>query len=108
MSTTYEEAFLDDVVANPDDVAPRLIYADWLDDAGQSPRAEFIRVQHALADLPPGDPRRTPLLKRQGDLLADHEDQWRASLPELDGVDWADFSRGFVEAAFVDDVPTLR
>jgi uncharacterized protein (TIGR02996 family) len=107
MSATYEEAFLEDVVAHPDDDAPRLIYADWLDEQGDSPRAEFIRVQHALAELPPGDPRRTPLLKRQGILLGDHEGQWRASLPELDGVTWADFSRGFVEAVFVEDVPTL-
>jgi len=107
MSATYEEAFLEDVIACPEDDAVRLIYADWLDEHGESPRADFIRVQHALAQLPPGDPRRTPLLKRQGDLLAEYEDEWRASLPLLEGVTWEDFSRGFVEAAFVDDVPTL-
>jgi uncharacterized protein (TIGR02996 family) len=107
MSATYEEAFLEDVIAHPEDDAPRLIYADWLDEQGEGDRADFIRVQHALAQLPPGDARRTPLLKRQGDLLGTHEDEWRASLPRLEGVTWEDFSRGFVEAAFVDDVPTL-
>lgn len=33
----------------PDDDAPRLIYADWLDEQGQVERAEFIRLQILLA-----------------------------------------------------------
>ena len=45
---------MQDVVDHPGDDAPRLIYADWLDECGPSPRAEFIRVQHALAALPAG------------------------------------------------------
>lgn len=32
---------------DPDDDAPRLIYADWLDDNGQPLRGEFIRAQIA-------------------------------------------------------------
>ncbi|MCA9068942.1 MAG: TIGR02996 domain-containing protein, partial [Planctomycetaceae bacterium] len=28
------EAFLKEIVANPDDLTPRLIYADWLDEQG--------------------------------------------------------------------------
>lgn len=42
------------VLANPHDVAPRLIYADWLEEHGQQERAEFIRVQIELAWL--GEP----------------------------------------------------
>jgi uncharacterized protein (TIGR02996 family) len=38
-------AFLRDVIEHPDDDAPRLIFADWLDDNSDSDRAEFIRVQ---------------------------------------------------------------
>jgi uncharacterized protein (TIGR02996 family) len=49
MASNYEAAFLAHVLANPDDDTPRLVYADWLDEQGQDARAEFIRVQCALA-----------------------------------------------------------
>ena len=42
-------ALLAAIRAAPDDDAPRLIYADWLDEHGQPERAEFIRVQIELA-----------------------------------------------------------
>ncbi len=45
MSGGMPRAFLDAIVADIDDNAPRLIYADWLDEQGDSNRAEFIRVQ---------------------------------------------------------------
>jgi len=35
----------------PDDDAPRLIYADWLDEHGDPERAEFIRIQCRLAEF---------------------------------------------------------
>jgi uncharacterized protein (TIGR02996 family) len=38
-------ALLDDIIAHPGDDGLRLIYADWLEDAGQHERAELIRVQ---------------------------------------------------------------
>ncbi len=40
------------IIAHPEEDAPRLMYADWLDDNGQPERAEFIRVQCELASLP--------------------------------------------------------
>lgn len=40
-----EQAFLEDIARNPDDDAPRLIYADWLEDNGNPERAELIRLQ---------------------------------------------------------------
>lgn len=43
-------ALLASVLANPDDHAPRLVYADWLDETGTDPaRAEFIRAWCFLA-----------------------------------------------------------
>src|SRR5579885_46194 len=42
---TDADALLVAVLAAPDDDAPRLIYADWLDEHGEPARAEFIRVQ---------------------------------------------------------------
>ena len=42
------------VLDSPEDDAPRLIYADWLDEHGRPDRAEFIRVQCAMDRIPPG------------------------------------------------------
>ena len=53
-----ESALLRAVCDNPDDDAPRLIYADWLDDTGnvaRVARAEFIRLQIGLARAPLSD-----------------------------------------------------
>jgi uncharacterized protein (TIGR02996 family) len=41
-----DESFLTDILGNPGDVGPRLVYADWLEDRGgpgDAERAEFIR-----------------------------------------------------------------
>jgi uncharacterized protein (TIGR02996 family) len=46
---TREEAFLRAVVLDPGDDAPRLVYADWLEEQGRYERAELIRVQCELA-----------------------------------------------------------
>jgi uncharacterized protein (TIGR02996 family) len=49
---THEAAFLVNVLAAPNDDAPRLIFADWLEEYGGQPeRGEFIRVQIALAAI---------------------------------------------------------
>lgn len=43
---------LRDILEHPHDDTPRLVYADWLEDAGEGARAEFIRVQIELAHHP--------------------------------------------------------
>lgn len=43
-----EDALLAAIVAAPDDDAPRLVYADWLQERGDA-RGEFIRLQIELA-----------------------------------------------------------
>ncbi|MEK6236070.1 MAG: TIGR02996 domain-containing protein, partial [Planctomycetales bacterium] len=63
----YEQAFLEEIVANPGDPAPRLIFADWLEERGD-PRAEVIRLQHALLRIP-GPPNRDKLEARMRKLL---------------------------------------
>jgi uncharacterized protein (TIGR02996 family) len=95
-----EEAFLAAVLAEPDNDAVRLVYADWLEERGD-PRAEFIRVQCALAKKGTKDPRRAA---RERELLAAYEGRWTGRLP-----DWVRawrFRRGFIEEVSV-DVPTL-
>jgi uncharacterized protein (TIGR02996 family) len=38
---THEQAFLADILGNPDDPGPRLVYADWLDEQGRPEQATF-------------------------------------------------------------------
>ncbi|MFO0841857.1 MAG: TIGR02996 domain-containing protein [Gemmataceae bacterium] len=102
MATAFDNAFLDDIHAHPGDDAPRLVYADWLDDHGDIDRAEFIRLQIELSRLAPGDAWRGQLAAREAQLLLAHEEAWRAQLPSLEGVTWQGFARGFVESAFVE------
>ena len=50
------DALVQAILHAPDDDAPRLVFADWLDENGDADRAEFIRVQCRLARLPFYDP----------------------------------------------------
>jgi uncharacterized protein (TIGR02996 family) len=87
-------ALLAAVLETPDDDAPRLVYADWLEENGEADRAAFIRLQIELARLPEGDPRAQALELRACALLQAHNDAWRAELPA-----WAlevRYERGFV------------
>jgi uncharacterized protein (TIGR02996 family) len=87
------------ILADPDDDELRLVYADWLEDHGDTARAEFIRGQLALAGMDAFDPEGAALRQRQMALLREHEDAWRAELPELpDGLAWGDCRRGFVDS----------
>lgn len=95
---TTQAAFLADILENADDDAPRLIYADWLDDQGRpelTDRAEFIRVQCRLARLPIDDPERPALVERERGLLQTYLLPWLQELPEVRSVSWAGFQRGF-------------
>lgn len=77
-----DDAFLDAITADPDDLIPRLVYADWLeeqDDPARAARAEFIRVQHTLATTKPAPAELARLAVRQKELL----DVWRGVWEEL-------------------------
>lgn len=96
MSGGLPQAFLDDIVANIDDDAPRLIYADWLDEQGDADRAEFIRVQVQRANLPSWDAAQVRLRLREQELLKRHGEEWLAELPAIKGARWEGFRRGIV------------
>ena len=93
-----KDPLLQAVLDDPDDDAPRLVYADWLQERGRpgdEDRAEFIRLQVQLAGMEPGDPKRRALEKREEALRNVHETAWRGELPK-----WAwdvAFRRGFAE-----------
>jgi uncharacterized protein (TIGR02996 family) len=64
--------FLKRIEERPDDDAPRLIYADWLIENGQTLRGEFIQIQCQLArETDPALPGR--LQRREQRLLQDVE-----------------------------------
>ena len=74
-SSPDREAFLAAIRAEPESDAPRLIYADWLDDHGEAARAEFIRLGCELARAafgvaPPAKNR------RYRELLEAHAAEW--------------------------------
>ena len=48
------------ICANPEEDAPRLIFADYLEEQGETARADFIRVQCELAELD-GDGTQCPV-----------------------------------------------
>jgi uncharacterized protein (TIGR02996 family) len=98
MSNSESAALLAAVLAAPDDDAPRLIFADWLDEHGRPDRAAFIRLQIEFSRLPAFDPHRE-VVARQADRLFDrHGSDWVAELPQLGGISWTDFDRGFPRA----------
>jgi uncharacterized protein (TIGR02996 family) len=82
------------VLAQPEDEAVRLVYADWLEEQGD-PRAEFIRLQIALAHSSPADARHFENKARAGALLKKHQQTWLGPLAKFAKA-WH-FSRGFVE-----------
>ncbi len=119
------DAFMRAIRAAPDDDAPRLVYADWLEENGDPARAEFIRVQCARARLPADDPAAEGLNARAHALLADNWEAWVGPLRDAVGPNasrvgeaWLlggfhrdghwHFRRGFVEALSLTATALLR
>lgn len=65
---TEEDFFLLDILARPDDDAPRLIYADWLEDH-DDPRAAFVRLGWDLRGTRPSASRVTFVRERAAAAL---------------------------------------
>jgi uncharacterized protein (TIGR02996 family) len=82
---SQNQTLLQAILANPDDDAPRLALAAWLEAQGDchgAARAEFIRLQVQSARLPEQDARRPALAVRERTLLQAHGDAWLRPLPE--------------------------
>jgi uncharacterized protein (TIGR02996 family) len=98
-STMSGEALLSAICEDPENDTPRLVYADWLEEHGESERAELIRTQIELARGAKGK-RYTTLVAREAELLQAHAAEWAEPLQEFI-LDWSSsayvFRRGFVE-----------
>jgi uncharacterized protein (TIGR02996 family) len=109
MSDNLARGFLEDILAHPDDDAPRLIFADWLEEEqGDSDRAEFIRVQIERARLPEWDARQVRLRLRERELIEQKGQKWKEELPRIKGISWEEFRRGFVATATFASFAVLR
>src|SRR5262245_27025893 len=105
---SHDEAFLSDIMANPDDNALRLIYADWLEEHGNPERAEFIRAQIELAS-PPGRgtrTRRRELERRVKALWNQHGAAW-AARPGGGSEYLRYWERGFCAHLYAENVISL-
>ena len=74
------EGILKEIIANPDDDAPRLVYADWLEEQGDPDRAEFVRIQLEMAIHESWQPEHAKLESRIASLLTKHEESWKKEL----------------------------
>jgi len=102
---TEEAAFLERICSEPEEDAPRLIFADWLDDRRDS-RGHFIRVQIALSRMPIDAPGREQLQNREATLLSRHQAKWSAPLRGI--ACSTEFSRGFIDTVNVEGRVFLR
>lgn len=94
----HEQAFLQDILAHPDDDAPRLIFADWLEEQGDAnsvARAEFVRVQCALAAGKLPEQQQAELERREQQLLDEWDKEWVRPIRRL-VYEWH-FHRGFID-----------
>lgn len=92
--------FLHAICRAPDDDAPRLMYADWLDEQGNESRAEFIRLQIAIegnaAATNANDLRRLEEMQRRATtLLTENLEQWEGPLRDV--PETLRYRRGFIE-----------
>jgi uncharacterized protein (TIGR02996 family) len=110
------EAFLADICECPSDDAPRLIFADWLEEHGDPEWARFIRLQCRLACLATDGPQRALLMAQERGMWEEFGERLWETLPELPDLAWnasddsceLAFERGFAGQAFVDTLATLR
>ncbi|MEJ7596478.1 MAG: TIGR02996 domain-containing protein [Kofleriaceae bacterium] len=94
-----EHQLLDAIYATPDDDAPRMVYADWLQAQGD-PRGELIQLQCQLAAVP-DDERRRKIRIAENKLLAAHEQLWKQPLIDVlpAGFEYKiGFARGFIDS----------
>jgi uncharacterized protein (TIGR02996 family) len=70
-----EEAFISAIRASDCDRVPRLVYANWLEERGD-PRAELVRLEAELAELPPYSERYAMLKPRSKELRQQCNADW--------------------------------
>ncbi|MDB4955196.1 MAG: hypothetical protein JWO36_2765 [Myxococcales bacterium] len=97
MPAATEVALLDAIFEAPEEDAPRLVYADWLQQRSDV-RGEFIALQVARAH----GPAKRGARQREQALLEEHGDAWRNALRARE--QGTRFERGFMVAVSADSI----
>lgn len=69
------------ILEQPEDDAPGLAYAEWLEQNNELERGELVRLQLTRAKKGPDDPDDPDLREREEEILQAHGDAWRTNLP---------------------------
>jgi uncharacterized protein (TIGR02996 family) len=99
---TDRDALYRAIIENPADDTLRLVYADALEESGESQHAAFIRAHIELTRLPEYDPLAVHI-RHHGQAKPDMRLVLEATLP--DGIEWVvpPFRRGLPGAIIADD-----
>jgi uncharacterized protein (TIGR02996 family) len=95
---TDGDALIRSILANPSDDAPRLVYADWLEEHGRAEYAEFIRVQVELAGRGFGGGLHTDEQGRLLHMPPDIAGMWARQFDLFEARDgWPDLPTGMAD-----------
>jgi uncharacterized protein (TIGR02996 family) len=78
---TIGKALFDEIVADPDNLALRHVYADWLEQQGEDERASLIRLQCGAEGLPKGPARSA--MEKQAKALVRANPAWSAAVKKI-------------------------
>jgi uncharacterized protein (TIGR02996 family) len=106
MSLSDREALLAAILANPAEDMPRLMFADWLQENGETARGEFVRLQVEAAHAEPFSPQACEYEAAAQKLLEKNVQAWTRHIS--DHVVGQRFVRGFVEHAVVNAATFAR
>jgi uncharacterized protein (TIGR02996 family) len=98
------DAFLAAIIADPDSDVPRLVFADWLEEHGDTERAEFIRLQCSLERDVLSREETLRVTARVNELIGQHKPSWR--IPKIPGSQT--FQRGFVDQLHISAADLLQ
>ena len=85
-------AFVQNLLAHPDDNDARLVFADWLEEHGEHDKAELLRLGVAIQD-PANWPRFKPMRQRQRELREQVDIRWQVLVNDLR---WGDVFPGTI------------
>ncbi len=93
---SQRQAFLEAIKDDSENDSPRLIFADWLEDHGESERAQFIRLQCRAASLDADDAERAGLAAATLDLWRRFRSVWLGPLEPMEADRGGPTSRGLL------------
>lgn len=92
-----QEALLATIFEQAEEDAPRLVYADWLQEHDESEHAEFIRVQCELVRVAFGSPEYSECEARMVCSWEAMRSRFVEVLPEIEEHDLNQYRRGFFD-----------